>query len=49
MVNHLRPLQLMAFFAIQLFSPTLINPKITETDSSIIAGSLIMQGLKRYR
>ncbi len=47
MVNHLRPLRLLALLALQLFSPALINPKITETDSSIIAGLLIMQSLKR--
>jgi len=47
MVNHLRPLRFLALFALQLFSPALNKPKITETDSTIIAGQLVMQGLKR--
>jgi len=47
MVNSLRPLRFVALLALQLFSPERINPKITETGSLIIAGPLIMQGLKR--
>jgi len=47
MVNSLRPLRFFALLALQLFSPELINPEISETGSLIIAGPLFMQGLKR--
>jgi len=43
----LRALRFLALLALQLFSPTLINPKIAEADPFLMGGPLLLQGLKR--